>query len=67
MSDSRQIELLQEQVDAIVIQELKESIEMNLSYKRSNRDYDLILAMLRTLNYFMHDYEFMTYRASLDL
>jgi hypothetical protein len=55
-----QIELTYEQVDNIIVNDLKEAIEMNWN------DSDLRPALIKVLSYYMNPYEFKYYNQHIN-
>jgi hypothetical protein len=65
---TKQIEMLQEQVDAIVIAELQEALELNVDWGvdgQSYPDFELIHALRTLLHYYMGAQDFAQYGADL--
>jgi hypothetical protein len=65
---TKQIEMLQEQVDAIVINELQETLEMNIDWGAGGQytpDFELIHAVKTCLAYFMNRDDYAQYCAQL--
>ena len=65
---TKQIEMLQEQVDAIVIAELQEALELNIDWGSDGEwypDFELIHALRTSLRYYMGSEEFAQYGADL--
>jgi len=65
---TKQIEMLQEQIDAIVIAELQESLELNMDWGYNGQscpDFELIHAFKTLLLYYMGSAEFTEYGAEL--
>ena len=57
---TKQFELTYEQIDTIVIDELKETVELNW-----NGDHMLVEAALKLLEYYMPPSDYMQYRKQL--
>lgn len=64
---TKNIEMLKEQVDAIVIDELQESLELSIEWGSSGQppDFELIHALKTVLAYYMVKSEFDVYAASI--
>ena len=56
----KSVELTYEQIDTIVIEDLKEAIEMNWN------DSDLRPALIKVLSYYMNPYEFKYYNQHIN-
>jgi hypothetical protein len=66
--ETHRIELNQDQVDAIIINDLKYHLELNIDWGlqgRSNPKYQLIEALKVILNYYIADEEFKDYCSTL--
>jgi len=65
---TKQIEMLQEQIDAIVIAELQEALELNVDWGtdgQSYPDFELIHALRTLLRYYMGAQDFAQYGEEL--
>lgn len=64
----KQIEMLQEQVNAIVIAELQEALELNIDWGSDGQycpDFELIHGLRTSLQYYMRAEQFAQYSANL--
>ena len=65
---TRQIEMLQEQIDAIVIAELQEALELNIDWGEDGAsipNFELIYGLRTCLQYYMGAEEFKQYSVQL--
>ena len=64
---TKQIEFLQEQLDKLVIEHIKEHLELEVMWGEQGQkpNFELIHALNRTLKYFMSEPEYIEYTKQL--